>query len=599
MQVARRVYLYLISFISLMMVLIGASNLLRLLLERLLGLTGEDMGIFDGDYWRDQYSLWGAMLVVGGIVWAIHWVLAQRAVSPSNPNADEERGSALRKLFIYGVLAVALVQTAVAASVMIMALLRPFAVFPSESLSLVLSGALPQLLVFGTAWLYHWYVRVTDNRATPEEGRSATLRRWYFYGVSYVALTVMMIQLVSLARYIWHFSTDPSHPWLMDSQWIPPIVAGATGWILVWGAVWVLHWTAIQRHTAVAESEQRSPLRKVYLYGMTLQTVVFTLGNLAFFLYNLMRVLWGTDPVADTGQPLLTAAGDPVLSALIYGAFWFYHWQVIKWNAFLLASEQPVQAAIRQLYHYLVALIGMGMLAAGIVNMLRLLIDQWFGGADIISMSAQAWGDQISFVATTIITGGIAWFLNWLIVEREALSPGGEMARHSLPRRLYLFMILLVTVTSLLGSAAWLIYQVLRNFGNPMATWADSLSWALSGTITAAILLAYHLYILIIDQRARAAFLASIPAPPVLAPAALVPATILLMMGDAAVVQKWVAEFQAQVPEGIQATVFPASGITPADVNAWLLGRVAATPTPRTPPTPQAGQPTGVKPVPA
>src|SRR5690349_19868190 len=156
MQVARRVYLYLISFISLVMVLSGASNLMRLLLERLFGLSPVDIGFYTGDYWRDQFSQYGAMLVVGAIVWAIHWLLVQRSVNPSNPNAVEERGSALRKLFIYSVLATTLMQAAAAVARIIAALLRPGPSQENEPLGLSLTAAIPQLVAYGLAWAYYW-----------------------------------------------------------------------------------------------------------------------------------------------------------------------------------------------------------------------------------------------------------------------------------------------------------------------------------------------------------------------------------------------------------------------------------------------------------
>src|SRR5437868_852721 len=111
MLVARRVYVYLISFISLMVLLTGASNLLRLLSEMAFGTT---QNVVNTEYLRDQFSLWGALLLVGGAVWAIHWILAQRSVASTNPEVEQERRSVLRKLLIYAVLFVSLWQVSFA-----------------------------------------------------------------------------------------------------------------------------------------------------------------------------------------------------------------------------------------------------------------------------------------------------------------------------------------------------------------------------------------------------------------------------------------------------------------------------------------------------
>lgn len=104
MQVARRIYLYLVAFISLQMLLAGARNVLRLLAELVFGLS---QPLVDQDrYIRDQFSLWGAVLLVGAVVWAIHWLLIRRTVGGEDVGT-EERESIWRKLFLYTTLFVA------------------------------------------------------------------------------------------------------------------------------------------------------------------------------------------------------------------------------------------------------------------------------------------------------------------------------------------------------------------------------------------------------------------------------------------------------------------------------------------------------------
>lgn len=601
MQVARRVYIYLMCYIGLLMVLFGASNLLRLFIERLSGTSQEDFGL--SGYWRNQFSIWGAVLIVGTVVWAIHWFLARRSVAPSNPDADNERRSVLRKLFIYGVLAVTLVQVALQAERILMALLRPMQMQTSGyydlDLGMVLRSAFPDLFVYSIVGLYYWYVRRQDNSATPEEGRPATVRRWYFYLACYVALSIVMAQIAALVRYVWEFATDPYHPWSPDTQWIPPAVASALAWILVAGAVWFFHWTATQRHMLTWEEERHAPLRKVYLYGMTLQTVGVTLGNLTYLLITLMRSMWGTDPTADIGGSLLTLAGGPVASMLVYGAFWAYHWQVIRWDSSLVASEVSAKSSIRQLYYYLVALLGLGMLVTGVVSLIQRLIEELLGGSGIIARSAQAWGDQISFVVAMILIGGAVWLYNWLIVQREAMSSTGQAARNSLPRRLYLTLIILVTVLSLIGSVGTLLFQALLHVGETAGFSIFDISWPLAVTITAGTLLAYHLYILVGDQRAHAAFVVALPALTLPEPEPEPAAILLLRGGDPARIETSIAAFQAQLPDNIRTDIFPVAGVTPAEIRAWLASR-ATSAAPGLPPAPQTGQPTSTtQPAPA
>jgi len=125
------------------------------------------------------------------------------------------------------------------------------------------------------------------------------------------AVGLCWFQLADLAANVWALPTAPLNQFRGDTQWLPEPLAGNAAAILVAGAIWVMRWWTVQRRVAADEDEQRSVLRKVYLYGMTLQTVAVTLATSATFLDNLFRAVWGTDPVAGTGDSLLTAAGRP------------------------------------------------------------------------------------------------------------------------------------------------------------------------------------------------------------------------------------------------------------------------------------------------
>ena len=377
MKVARRVYLYLISYISFLMVLSGASDLLRLLLD---GILGTQAQIIDAGYQREQYSRAGAMLLVGAVVWAIHWMLAQRNVAGAGAEAAEERRSVLRKLLIYGILFTTAAQVFFALYGLIQGALSLRTGPGGESLADVVSRTVPTLLVYGIGWLYYRQVSRRDNTITPEQGGAATVRRWYFYLVNFGALSFAMSGIAGLARYVWELITAGGTTAIVETTGLPSEFTTNTGWIIAGLAFWLLHWLPVQRMTAVSDDEQHAVLRKVYLYGIIFETVAITLTSLALFLYNLLRYLLGTNPVAESGQSLLTAAGQPLLTALVYGLFWTYHRRVIAWDAELVA-EVPLQASIRRLYYYLVALIALAVLASGVTSMLRLLIDLWLGSA--------------------------------------------------------------------------------------------------------------------------------------------------------------------------------------------------------------------------
>jgi hypothetical protein len=611
MKAARRVYIYLVSFISLVMMLLGAAQLLRLALEQLFGV---EQGLYVGsNYLREQFSLAGAVTLVGAVVWGIHWYFAQRSVSPANPNADEERGSALRRLMIYAALFFTAWNLAFALVRLIQGTLislQWLGTLQFRAIPDTLSATLGSLLVYGLACFYYWRVRNADNALTPEEGMSATVRRWYFYLASFVALSALIFSIADLGRYIWRTAAEGTSDWIVSEGWMPWQVANNVAIMGVALAAWLVHWRYVQRLTAGSREEQHSILRKVYLYGVLLQTVSVTLVSTVVFLYNLMRIFWGTSPLGDYSDSLLTGAGNAVVTALVYGAFWIYHWQVLRWQIEVVAYEPTAQASLRRIYHSLVALVALAVLASGLASMLRLLFDFWLGGEATGMLSGRAWGDQISLFAAMIIVGGPVWATTWLYLQGQAYAPDGVEHRQALSRRVYLYLVLFASIVALLSGGSFLVYWLLRNLGEPFEPGLVSqMSWALGVSITAGVLLAYHLTVLLGDQRARALIspptytagetgpqltretAPSIAAGPLPAePAGEHVAVLLLRSKDSADVAPALEALQEHLPEGFELDVLPPSGVTPAELPSWLAFHPPL-PTPGAGPTPTAPAP--------
>jgi hypothetical protein len=578
MQVARRVYVYLVTFISLQMLLGGASGLLRLLTEAALGISQDTLN--SASYLREQFSLSGSIMLVGALVWIVHWMLAQRSVSSSNPDAIPERLSVLRKLLIYGVLFVAAWQVLFALAELLRDLALSVISTPNTDTDLgeSLARSVPTLLVYGIAWLYYWRVAHNDNSLTPEDRRAATVRRWYFYLVNYGALSALMFAAADLARHLWRSLTGAEGSYVFGGGVAADPITTSAAWIVVSFAFWLFHWLAVQRLTRASEDEQRSVLRKVYLYLVVFQTLSVTMMSLAFLLNNALRLMLGTNPLGDSGDSLLTQAGDPLATALVYALFWAYHWQVLKWDASLVAKEPPRQASIRRAYHYLVALVGLAVLATGVATLLRLLMDLVLAGSIATDPSREAVGDQISLAATLIVVGGPVWYVNWLRLQRRALAPDGAAERHALLRRIYLYLILFFSVITLLISAGTVVYQVFLVLGGGSASdFMNNLADALGPTITASVLLAYHLRIIVADQRAFTATppdaatehgIIDMSAPPT--------STILLVRSaDASGVDRVVEEVRRKLPAGAQINVFTAPNLMPVELGAWLESRLS------------------------
>jgi hypothetical protein len=178
----RRLYFYLVAYVSLSMLISGLCTVVRVLLEQALSLdsSGILFGAFSGrGQFREQTALSVALTLVGLPVWLLHWRAAQ------NWAGSDERSSALRRLYLNGVLLTTALTAYSSARDLTAHLLGLLLGLPRGGE--VIGGLvrpLPYLVVALLFWLYHWRLAAADRQAYGEVGASATLRRWYPAGTS-------------------------------------------------------------------------------------------------------------------------------------------------------------------------------------------------------------------------------------------------------------------------------------------------------------------------------------------------------------------------------------------------------------------------------
>ena len=180
----RRLYFYLVLYVSLFMLMTGLATLVRVLLERLLDVPSSGFfGLFVGrEQTQEQTALGIALVVVGLPVWGLHWRTVQKWLTGTQGVAD--RTSALRRLYVYGVLLTTAFAAYSASRDLIENMLALALGQAAGTVRLAgITGTLPFALVAGLFWFYHWQIAATDRRAVGEDGASATLRRWYLYAV--------------------------------------------------------------------------------------------------------------------------------------------------------------------------------------------------------------------------------------------------------------------------------------------------------------------------------------------------------------------------------------------------------------------------------
>ncbi|MBI2861585.1 MAG: hypothetical protein HYX89_02070 [Chloroflexi bacterium] len=158
----RRIYTYLLSAIGLGGVILGAANLVRIVLEFAVQ-TPHPEFIAGEPWWRDQLSGFSVVLVIGLVVWLIHWLEAQGRTLIAE---SDERQALSRRIYLYLALFATVIMVLVSFVGLINGLLR--ALFGEALSRLMISGMLSDAsiaAIAGAYIVYHWGVLRGDQAA--------------------------------------------------------------------------------------------------------------------------------------------------------------------------------------------------------------------------------------------------------------------------------------------------------------------------------------------------------------------------------------------------------------------------------------------------
>ena len=506
MQTARRLYLYLMSGISLGVMLVGLTMLLTVVFNAI----GVGRGVFAGGDQsnREQLSLAAALIVVGLLVWSVHWLFVERSLRANNPSHDEERASGVRALYLTVVLAVLLIFGVLAGIQLLQVLVRTVMGVSDGGgfgfAGIALSGSLATLLVTAVAWAYHARVRRRDLDAGPLAGAAAWIPRVYLYGAGLVGLIMTGVNVGGLLSNVLGVLLGDA-PDFGGEDFRQRQAADAIAGVIGWGIVWLGHWwyaTSLMRDTRWrGVSERHARLRLAYFVGAIMASAI---GIIAFGSQALSAVLAMALGVADefgSTPDAAIAIGLPIASMLPWPVAWWLH---VRWmRAESMEADGPDWiATVDRLEAGAVALVGALAGAIGTAATMGLLIDVALGGN---RTEGTFWRVELSGFMSLAAIGVVIWLWNWSRLERRrAAAPVVEAG--STVRRSYLLIVVAAALISSLGSLAFVLYRLFNavlqvdQFGNQ----ASALSSPLGALVVAGSMALYHGLAVRRDQRVRA-----------------------------------------------------------------------------------------------
>ncbi len=465
----RRLYFYLVAFISLTSGLFALQSLLAMLLEFWFSGAGLMMAN-SADFVRNRVARDGGLLLVAAPIFVIHWAYVQGIARRQRIDGEEERTSSLRKLFLYAAAGLTLTLVAVdlhqlvTQSVLVLlgssAIAPP--IWPSGWLSLIVNMLLNLVVL---SYFVHQLRR--DGDLGRELSWAGTLRRIFQTLVGLIGLVLLLgggsTLLEQALRRLLEMASDPVLLRTGTGWWQIGIAEGIAS-IVVGALLWWINWQRWEGLIGIEDGEARSALRRFYLYAATLISAGTTLVPAALLLYRLLLQVFGVAVPAE-----LPDLAGPLSLAPLGLIAWRWHWRQVSREADRY-GDSPESATVRRLYYYLVAAVGLVLLWLGLVDTLRSLLD-WLviGGAGISTgFRAEQLARGISFLAV----GAPVWALHWRAVQSVARGEGiaAQAERLSGPRRAYLYGVALVGALLILFDLALVIYRVLLwALGDPNA----------------------------------------------------------------------------------------------------------------------------------
>ena len=431
MIAVRRWYIFLVCAVSLHSVTWAGIALLRNLLA-----VGRQTPL-------TTIALQVAILIIGLPLFLVHWLWAQRLATRD----VEERESAVRRLYLYGTLGGLLAPFIANAFSLLWTLLwlalggasADFSVGPE----IIRNGV--AMLVLAVWWVYHQRVLAADIGAAPGSTASSA-RRLYVFGFAGTGLVMTTLGVIRIVRLIMVGLASGS----MIATLEPSGMAGEVARLVVGLPLWLVFWAWAQRLFGSPNAEEReSALRKLYLYLAVLVATLTTVTNAAFLITGLFRRVLDLPSQGNLRVPL------PVMIALV--GVWAFHAYALRGDA-AAAREAPRQAAIRRLYLYLVAGVGLAALLVGFSGDITVLIRSLAGGG-----FGEALKEQLAWSTAALIAGLPVWLVPWRQAQTRALAttPDGSEERRSVVRKIYLYFFLFVATMAVLASAVYIVWQLL------------------------------------------------------------------------------------------------------------------------------------------
>jgi hypothetical protein len=487
MKSIRRLYFYLVAFISIEIVLWGLVSLLRSIVNET---------ISGG---ADTLAQALALILVGMPIFLIHWAWAQRV----SARDEEEKTASLRAVFLYAILLAALIPVVqnllsfLDRSFIQLAGLgvsRAFRAFSQQTLA----DNLIAIFMNGVVAAYFWNILRGEWATLTDKENFSDVRRLYRYIWMLYGLLLVVFGAQQILRFIFFIPGD------VLGELGREVAVNGVALLVIGTPVWVYAWRLIQDSLA-DPAEMGSTLRLGILYLLALGGVITVITTASMVVNSLIAWLLGADW---TFQNFIDQIGGPISIGVPLGAVWAYYGYWLN-RHIEAAGDRVRQASLKRLYNYILAFIGLVVAFVGVTSLFQFIIDMLTSSGIVLSDSLRS---NLASSISSIIVGLPLWLTMWRPMQAEALATGemGDHARRSVLRKFYLYLALFASVIGGMATAVGLVYQLIRVAlaGDAGSDFANNILNLMQLLFLFGVVLLYHLNVLRADGTATADSLA-------------------------------------------------------------------------------------------
>lgn len=481
MKSIRRLYFYLVAFISIEVVLWGLILLLRSIVDDKISGGAEELA----------QAL--ALILVGMPIFLVHWLWAQRASARDN----DEKEATLRAVFFYAILIgtlIPVVQNLLAfinRSFLGVARLDTYRAFLGGSQTL--SDNFIAILMNGIVAAYFWNVLRGEWATLQDKENFSDVRRLYRYLWMLYGLLMVVYGSQQILRFLFYVPGD------VLGELGREVVVNGAALLFVGTPVWYYTWRVIQDGLADS-AEKGSTLRLGILYILALSGVITVISTSYSVVHLILSILFGE---GTTFREFVREIGGEFSIGVPLGVVWAYfgHWL----NRHIESVGDKVrQSGMKRLYNYILAFIGLVVSFIGVETLFGFLVDTI---TDQNPLSMNYVRGPLTSSLTSLIVGLPLWLAMWRPMQAEALADNemGDHARRSVIRKFYIYLALFASVIGGMATAVGLVYTLIVALLNGTAgsNFVNNVLNLTQLLFLFAVVLIYHLSVLRRDSESK------------------------------------------------------------------------------------------------